>query len=81
MLVKIAQLVEHSPEERRVGGSSPPLDTKTKQKLGTITGPSFCLLSLNFNTRFFVFIELGQANGKESMLFICFRGFDVDFFR
>ena len=25
--VKIAQLVEHSPEERRVGGSSPPLDT------------------------------------------------------
>ncbi len=28
--VKVAQLVEHSPEERRVGGSSPPLDTKLK---------------------------------------------------
>ena len=31
--VKIAQLVEHSPEEGRVGGSSPPLDTKIKKPL------------------------------------------------
>lgn len=31
---EVAQLVEHSPEERRVGGSRPPLSTnKTKNRL------------------------------------------------
>ena len=34
---EVAQLVEHSPEERRVGGSSPPLSTNEKTALAVFS--------------------------------------------